>query len=322
MLAPLTPPHDAFPRPAVDSRLVRFLWGFSLPFQIAGWVRRRAPEEWRVWRRVALVQGLVTLMCFAAIVAATLVIRSVFVAWVTSLDEDVKVQGFDDWKATAFTIVALLAGIEWLVIAFSREHHEQITRAITERFALPPEDPLQTPRIRLSLRWLWRRIRRWGRGVKAIVGVMPFILAVSLLVSPLGLSDRVSKILLLLWSFYWGAVIACSKTAYAWRTEGDASAPEPRYVHRLRRWPIVSLLGRFLGRMTRTSAPAVREVDAQPWEFLGLAAARLLLGLPVVYAFIRPTLPVASLLVLATPVPEPELLASPSAPEAPRSPVA
>lgn len=310
MLAPLTPPRDAFPRPAVDSRLVRFLWGFSLPFQIAGWVRRRAPGEWRNWRRVALAQGLVTLAFFAAIVAAVLLIRAVLVAWLTSLDDGVKVQGFADWKETTFTIVAVLAGIEWLVIAFSREHHEQITRAITERFALPPEDPLQTPRIRLDWRWLWRRGRRWARGLKAIVGVLPIILALSLLVSPLGLRERASGVLLLVWSFYWGAVIACSKTAYAWRTEGDASAPEPQYVRRFRRWPIVSLLGRFLGRMTRTSAPAVREVDAHPWEFLGLAAARLLLGLPVLYAFIRPSLPVASLLVLATPIPHPGLSAA------------
>lgn len=311
MLAPLTPPRDAFPRPAADARLIRFLWGLSLPFQIVGWIRRRAPDEWRAWRRVAIVQGTVTLVCGGTILGLVIGLRTLLRTWASALGDNVKVEGFGDWKETAFTVIALFAAVEWLVIAWSREHHEQITRAITERFALPPEDPLQTPRIRLDLRWLWRRLRRWARGIKAIIGVLPVVLALSLLLSPLGVRERASGVLLLIWSLYWGAVIACSKTAYAWRTEGDASAPEPRYVASFRRWPIVSLLARFLGRMTRTSAPAVREVDVQPWEFLGLAVARTLLGLPVLYSFIRPSLPVAALLVLATPVPEAPALASP-----------
>jgi hypothetical protein len=309
MLAPLSPPLYAFPRPSTDARLIRFLWGFSLPFQIVGWVRRRAPEEWRAWRRVAVVQGAVTLVGGGLIVGLVLALRALLLRWVAALGDNVKVEGFADWKEMLFTVVALFAGVEWLVIAFSREHHEQITRAVTERFALPPEDPLATARIRLDLRWLWRRVRRWARGLKAIVGVLPVVLALSLLLSPLGLGNRVSGALLLTWSFYWGAVIACSKTAYAWRTEGDAAAAEPRYVASFRRWPIVSLLARFLGRMTRTSAPAVREVDVQPWEFLGLAMARTLLGIPVLYSFIRPSLPVAALLVLATPAPDAPLLA-------------
>ncbi|MBL8743645.1 MAG: hypothetical protein JNK04_21195, partial [Myxococcales bacterium] len=136
---------------------MRFLWGFSLPFQIMGWVRRRAPLEWRVWRRTALVQGGVTLAAGAAIIATVLALRAVFRAWAASFGDNVKVEGFSDWKETAFTILALFAGVEWLVIALSREHHEQITRAVTERFGLPPEDALATPRIRLDLRWLWRR---------------------------------------------------------------------------------------------------------------------------------------------------------------------
>jgi hypothetical protein len=308
MLVPLTPPREAFPRPAVESRLIRFLWGFSLPFQIAAKVRRNAPEEWRAWRRVALWQGGVTLVCGVGLVSAVLGFRALLVAWVTSLGENVRVDGFGDWKEILFTVVALFAAIEWLVVAFSREHHEQITRAMTERFGLPPEDALATPRIRLDRRWIWRRVRRWARGIKAVIGVIPFILLLTVLFSAVGIRDRVSGVLLLLWSFYWGAVIACSKTAYGWRTEGDESAPEPRYVSRFRRWPIVSLMARFLGRMTKSSAPVVREVDAQPWEFLGLAGARLLLGLPVVYAFIRPALPLASLLVLATPIPDPDRL--------------
>ncbi len=311
MLLPLTPPRDAFPRPATDARLVRFLWGFSLPFQIAGWVRRRAPDDFRAWRRVAIVQGAVTLACGGAIVGGVLALRSLLRTWAAALGDGVKVQGFGDWKETLLTVLALFAAVEWLVIALSREHHEQITRAITERFALPPEDPQQTPRIRLDLRWLWRRVRRWGRGIKAIIGVLPVVLAFSLVLAPLGIRERASGVVLVLWSFYWGAVIACSKTAYAWRTEGDASAPQPRYVESFRRWPIVSLWARFLGRMTKSSAPAVREVDAQLWEFLGLSLARTLLGVPVLYSFIRPSLPVAALLVLATPAPEPELVATP-----------
>lgn len=281
-----------------------------MPFRVALSVRGRTPSLWRQWRRVALGQALVTLGIGALLIGSFLWLRATLLSLAASLG-DVKVEVPADWGEMIAAAFAVLSAIEWLVIAFSREHQEQLTRAMTESFALPPEDPLAEPRIRLDWRWLWRRVRRWARGIKAIIGVLPAVLLLSLALSPFALTNRASGVVLVIWSFYWGSVIACSKTAYAWRSEGDPAAPEPRYVRSLRRWPIISLLGRFLGRMTRSSAPAVREVDAQPWEFLGLAGARLVLGIPVLYAFIRPTLPVAALLVLATPL-EPETAERPA----------
>ncbi len=300
MLPPLPAPQDAFTRPAEGGRLVALLWGFSLPFQISARVRKRSPELWRSWLRVSLVQGAVTLLTGAALVGLMLFARGRFLAWATSVG-DVQVQGINT-TAELFTLAfALFTASEWLVIAFSREFHEQLTRRMTLLLGLPPEDAEAPARIGFSFRWLGRRIRRWARGLKALVAVVPACAVLTLPLSPVGLSQRASGVLLVLWSFYWAALIACGKTAYGWRSEGDPAAAEPRLVRRLRSIPVVSLFGRFLGRMTRSSAPVAREVDAHTWEFLGIAAARLMLGVPVLYTFVRPTLPLASVLVLSTP---------------------
>lgn len=313
MLAPLPPPTDPLPRPTREIGLLSFLWGFSLPFQIAKRIRRRDPETWTSWRRVAFWQTIATACLGASFLTAIVLVGAAVLRWAATKGE-VRVTGLQDWREITVAIFAVFSFAEGIVVAWSREHHEQIGRGMTESFALPPEDPPMAPRLRLSARWIWRRIRRWGRGVRALLGALPSLLLVSLLFYPLKLHGRALPLLAVAWSIYWAVIIACGKTAYAWRSEGDPNALAPAYVRRFARVPILSLFARFLGWMTRSSAPAVREVDAQPWAFVGLTAARFLLGIPFLYAFMRPTLPVASLLVLATPA---DTLREPTAPSLP-----
>ncbi|NUP06698.1 MAG: hypothetical protein HOW73_11650 [Polyangiaceae bacterium] len=197
--------------------------------------------------------------------------------------------------------IALFGAVEWLVIALSRQYHEQLTRRASLVVGVEPEDAVKTPHVRLDLRWIGRRFKRWGRGVRVFVGVMPLIGTASFVLSPLAGAQRASGIATFSWTIYWAMVLACAKTAHAWRTEDDPGAKPPILVRALLRIPVIRLYGRFLGFMMRTSFPPAREIEPRSWEFLGLAVARTLVGLPIVYGFMRPTFPLAAAMVLLGP---------------------
>lgn len=198
-------------------------------------------------------------------------------------------------------VFALFAAVEWCVIALSREHHEQLTRRMSLVIGMPPEDDLRAPRVRLDLRWIGRRIRRWGRGVKALLALSPAIAIVSVPVSLFVGDDLGVSAVVAVWGVYWAMVLACAKSAHAWRTEGAEDAPKPWFVRLLGKVRIVRLYGRFVGWMSRSSHPPARELEPHGWEFLGLLGARILLGIPGIYAFARPTLPLAAEMILLTP---------------------
>jgi len=100
---------------------MRFLWGFSLPFQIAGRMRAQAPVECENWRRVAQAQAAVTLLLGAVVVALFVSLRALVLDWAATTGE-VRVDGLDDWKEIAVNYA--------LATSPSTDYHHEMARHV------------------------------------------------------------------------------------------------------------------------------------------------------------------------------------------------
>lgn len=263
------------------------------------------------WRRVAVLQGVATLAAALAIGGALFAAGWALVSWAkTHPDANIHVDtgGVLFWKLGSVAL-GVLGFCEWWVIAWSREHHEQISRRMSLAVGVAPEDPERRARIRLDARWFGRRMKRWWRGVLGLGAMMPAIAVTAGLAGLVVGRSHAFGALMFAWSIYWGAVVAAAKTSRAWRSEGDASARPPWFVRALSALPVVRIYGRIVGRLTRSSHPPAREIEPCFFEMLGLAVARTIVGLPILYAFVRPTLPVAAAMILerrsCSPLPRP-----------------
>lgn len=190
-------------------------------------------------------------------------------------------------------LYARLVLAEWIVIALSRDFHDQLSREVSLLAALPPEDPESTPRVRLNVAWLKKRLRRKlvGGGLNA----MGFPV-VAVLSWPLSLiSDVLSYGLLTsVWSAYWLLVFLAGKTGYAW---SDASAGEPwfvRLVAPLERFAALRWYPRLVRKLSANFYSPAAMVARTPLPFVGLAIVRALSAVPLVYLALRPLFPVAS----------------------------
>ncbi len=203
--------------------------------------------------------------------------------------------------ANAHSVLAQMYGtlciIEWCVIALSRQFHDAIGRDLALRAGDEPEDPERAPRIKLDIRWMWRKLQRRFRGMRAM-----FVCGVAL--AWISLIPAIGNILftvsLSAVGFYWLVVSAAAKTRFAWQSEADPLATDVRFVHGLEQ-VVAKLSTRWLGWLprlvrwgTKRLFPPARIVDAQPGEFLGLGIVRALSVVPVLYLFVRPLMPVAA----------------------------
>lgn len=172
--------------------------------------------------------------------------------------------------------------------------------------ALPDEGP-SPPRIRLNLPWIGKKLRRRMRGLKLFACGLP-------IVGLLGMIPGAGAVLTVLlpstWALYWLCVFTLAKSDLAWRgaqAEGQAptegAAPVPWF---LRGWDRLTSrvpgfrwsLPRWYGRRWRHwSAPVFVPcafAENASFEGLGLGLMRLVGGLPVLYPFVRPMIPVAA----------------------------
>lgn len=290
--APLEPP--------ATGRLAKVVYGFALPIAVMRALLRDPLE-----RRRFLIQATVRMLVVFAVAAA--------VAW-SGIEATIRLGIFPPGtdfksKATIFgalvsSMYATLAVIEWIVIAFTHEFDAQAGRQASLRAGIEPEDDEMRPRVRLDTRWIGKRIKRAIRGYRVYIIGIPAISVVLLI--PLA-GRPLYGLLLGLWSLYWLVVLTASKTAAAWTLEGVAPAPfylrfwsfVTRRVHGFRWW-----LPLAYGRTWRSQSEAIfspcKAVEDAPYPLLGLALCRALLGLPGIYLFLRPFIPVAAAHIIAS----------------------
>lgn len=287
-------------QPTWRSRWQRLLFGFTLPFVIGN----ACLSDPALGRRARRVLGL------QAVVAALL-----GCLWFWLIDVDDFVQEKDGFRLSLSNgstgIIAFLTALsltEWLVIALSREFHDEIGAGAARLLAVPPDEEVTAPRVRLNLGWVWLKLRRRIQGVVVmIISIAPALfLALGLLLVLLPFFGSAINVGINLLSamilFYWVAVVALGKTSWAWRTPPDRdplpllvlsslSARSPLFAP-LRVWEL--LLRKAMALIVR---PA-RLLELCAWEGAGLAGARLLMTIPVAYVVARPFFPVASTILL------------------------
>ncbi len=203
-------------------------------------------------------------------------------------------------------LYAALVVVEWLVLALSRDYQDQLMRRLSLATGMPPDDPERVPRVRLDVRWLWRRLKRRFRGWYLFGVGMLFIWCLGWLP---WVGDYVVPIGTALWSAYWLAVFTLAKSAVAW---DDSETRQPWYVlayeGTVGRIFFFGWYGKLLRRLSRSVLAPCQAFERRPYEAMGLALGRLLLSLPPVYAFVRPVFTVAAQHAVRSPT---EVLATP-----------
>lgn len=198
----------------------------------------------------------------------------------------------EDWRIAAglaYVLFGTLTLVEGVVIALPREHHDQVGRDAALLAGTEPEDPEAAPRVRLDLRWLWNKVKRKVRGFRTFASGLP-VMAVVLVVPVVG--SYAYGAVTFVWSLYWLAVFAGAKSAKAWR---ETPPPrEPLFIVALRRIPVLRWYAGLWSRQTKAVFAPCNRVEERPFELAGLAMARLLGTLPVLYLFFRPFFPVAA----------------------------
>lgn len=190
---------------------------------------------------------------------------------------------------------AALTLVEWWMLALTRDHQNQLSRKVALASGATPEDPERTPRVRLDVKWLVKKLRRKIRGALIIgSGVVAF--AVVRLIPHVG--REASQLAASLWAFYWIAVFTLGGTAAAWTIHAPKDPWFVRGSLALGKIPLLGWFPRLYGKVWRGITKGVRspcEVwERAPYEGLGMGLARVVCGLPVIYSFVRPVFSVAA----------------------------
>lgn len=200
--------------------------------------------------------------------------------------------------------VVYLAGLfsalqlaQWIVIALSRDYHTAVSRELSLRVGLVPEDEALTPRVRLNLPWLRTRLGRRWRGLLIFALGMPPLWVVRLLV-PGG--KYLFPVLVSAWGAWWFVVFTAGKTARAW---AEPEAREPWFLRgwswltsrfAFFRWALFGVYSSLLTTFTREVFSPAASVERQPWTLSGLAVVRALALLPPLKCFLRPLVAVSA----------------------------
>ncbi|WP_375765478.1 hypothetical protein NR798_27625 [Archangium gephyra] len=201
------------------------------------------------------------------------------------------------WAVYWAALLSSLQIAQWIVIALSRDFHTELEREVSLRSGLAPEDEPLTPRIRLDLPWLrrkmkqrWRGLVVWGFGAVVLWAVTLFLPA----------RDALLSVLMFVWVAWWFVVFTAGKSALAWQEQN------PREPWFLRGWnrltsilPPLGIYGSLWTNSTREVFSPAASVERRPWSLVGLAVARALSALPLVKCFLRPLIPVAAAHLLA-----------------------
>jgi hypothetical protein len=286
-----------FEPPPLGARLQRFGYGLALPFALAR-ATLRDPAARRRYLRVVGAQLGVTLGIGALItLMSSEVARALHPA--DHPNFHVKIAA----AAGVWSVLyATISGVEWAVIAVSRDYHSAVARDAEVLTGLVPEDDAKAPRLRIDFKWLRKRFRDKIRGTFVFASLVPFLGMVSWIPA---VGPYLSALLLTLWGVYWSGVFAAAKTSHGWKDE--ARAPDPIF---LRSWDRVTdglpgavrwaplTYGRIVRRSTRSLFAPASRLEARPWELTGLSLARTLRHIPGLYLTMRPFYGVAAAHVL------------------------
>ena len=277
-----------FELPPRGARLQRFGYGLALPFALAR-ATLKDPAARRRYLRVVGVQVALTL--------AFGVLFTLLSSEITGDDGDSHVH-ITTAAGVWSVLYATISGVEWVVIALSRDFHDGVSRDASLLTGLAPEEDDRTPRVRIDLEWMRKRIRDKVRGFFVFASVLPLFWLIAQIVV---IGPYLSAALLTLWSVYWSGVFAASRTVHGWKDE--ERAPDPVYLRgweRFTRWLPHSLhwapktYGRIVRRSTRSLFAPASRLEARPWELTGLSLARTLRHVPGLYAALRPFYSVAA----------------------------
>lgn len=193
--------------------------------------------------------------------------------------------------------------VELAISALWREHGDQLSDAFSHAAGLEPGPYLspRKPRIRLDMKWIFRRIWRQVLGAIVFASGAPFFLLASLFPR---IGTTLYAIVLGMWGLYWLLVTTASKSSSAWRDVprkhpwfllvwGKATTRVPGF-----RWAVPRAYGVLWYRVTVKMHGASEVLEQQPYAIAGLAVVRILGNLPVLSLLVRPLLPVAAELVV------------------------
>jgi hypothetical protein len=218
------------------------------------------------------------------------------------LEQKTKPGFWDSAWALALSVYGALSLAQAAVIALSRDYHAAIARDASLLLGVAPEDPPLTPRVRLNVAWVRRKLKQRTR---TLFVFLPGVLLITLAAAPFPERALITSVLSGFWAAYWWVVWTASKSARAWERNGIARSPWflrlwHKYVVPL---PLLGSLAKsWEGLWTRFSRSAFSPAEAaegQPLEFAGLAAARALQLIPLLKLFVRPLVPVAAARLLA-----------------------
>ena len=286
-----------FEPPPLSARLQRFGYGLALPFALAR-ATLKDPAARRRYLRVIGLQLGVTLGFGVLITLLSSEASRLF------RPEDhpnfhVKIAAAAGlWSV----LYATISGVEWVVIAVSRDYHAAVARDAALLTGLTPEDDDKAPRLRIDFKWLRKRVRDKIRGTFVFTSVLPILGMVSWI--PV-IGAYLSALLFMIWGVYWSGVFAAAKSAHGWRDE--ATAPDPVFLrgwdrvtgvlpHAVRWAPLT--YGRTVRWSTRSLFAPASRLEARPWELTGLSLARTLRHVPGLYLTMRPFYGVAAAHVL------------------------
>ena len=192
-------------------------------------------------------------------------------------------------------LIATLSILEWILVWIGREHHDQISFEMAGLSGVPGEALAGPPRLHMDVEWLkvkgWRALRlliflALVSPVAWLVGRIPY------LGGPLGVVVEAA------WAVYWACVFAVANSFLVWDSPASERPWFMRTLERVTRVPLIGVpfrvYARIVGRLTRPVWPACMAFEQTTFESAGLALARVLASLPIVYVVTRPAFATAA----------------------------
>jgi hypothetical protein len=205
------------------------------------------------------------------------------------------------WYRRLVLWASSLVLVQSVLLAFTRDHQDRVAYHLSLLAGVQPEDVPGELKLRLDLKWLWRKLRRRIRGALVLAAGVATLLPVLFVALVLGQKDLVFTAVVSVVSGYWWVVFTAARSARAWRGEDDPTPPRPlRFALELsRRWRWLRWFGvpwlvRFAVWASKSMAAPARNIERDLPRFVGLALARVLATLPVVRLVLRAPLIVAA----------------------------